>query len=124
MRQARFKAAPEASMYIITEFRGSWTGGLFWAIPKNWQNMVTGIKFFCVEVITSEASPGLKVPYAANNTRSYFEPITLVDPGETGGTGGAIQFLMERQEAQITEVFDTSLGRALTQAEILGLLGQ
>jgi len=46
-------------MYIITEFRGSWTGGLFWAIPKNWQNMVTGIKFFCVEVITSEASPGL-----------------------------------------------------------------
>jgi len=44
MRQARFKAAPEASMYIITEFRGSWTGGLFWAIPKNWQDMVTGIK--------------------------------------------------------------------------------
>jgi len=50
MRQARFKAAPEASMYIITAFRGSWTGGLFWAIPKNWQTSVTGISSGTVNV--------------------------------------------------------------------------
>jgi len=49
-------------MYIITEFRGSWTGGLFWAIPKNWQDMVTGIKFFCVNpAIGVGGNAGLEV---------------------------------------------------------------
>ena len=57
---------------------------------------------------TVEVADNVKMPYAANNARDYFEPITRVDPGETGGTGGARQLLLENKSAEIIEVFDTA----------------